>query len=164
MDASRILLALSVTMLLLILAASMSYETVWSSPEAHPTINTMEVGGVRAVEDSEHWGLGLAFGITTIVALVTTLLFATGPPRYDLQRNIAVLLGGTLYLAVFVVMMLQYRHDVEHGPTLLGPFAKPTTWMVFGLWSVPGIFVAIYCVKFETWFDDDESRHEGKTR
>lgn len=162
MDAPRILLVLSLAMLLQMVAAALSYETARSAPQEHQTVAEMEIGGERAVEDAEHWGFGLVFGITTILSLVATLFLATGQARYAVQRKLAIFVGAAAYLAVFVVMMLRYRDYTEQGPTLLGPLATPTTWMVFGLWGVPAIFVLIYCVKFDTWFGDDETQSEGK--
>lgn len=123
----------------------------------------MEIGGTLALEDAEQWGLGLAFGIVTIFALVGSLMFAAQHAKYALQVTLAVLCGGILYVAMFVVMMLSFRDYVREGPSLLGPFAAPTTWMVFGLWAVPMIFVVMYCVKFNTWFaPQTESQAEGE--
>lgn len=162
-DTPRVLLALSVTLLLLMTVAAVTYESAWSKPEPHPTIATMEIGGTRAAEDAQHWLLGLAFGVVTICALVASLIFAAERSEYALQVKLAVLFGGTLYVAMFVVMMLSFRDFASEGPSLLGPFAAPTTWMVFGLWAVPLIFVVIYCVKFNTWFaPETESHPEGE--
>ena len=155
-NAPRILLGLSIAMIVLIIVAVLSYETAWSGATAHPSIANMEIGGERATDDANNWLLGLAFGATTIASLVATLLFVSGPSQYARTRTLAILFGGVAYLTVFVVMMLRYRDYAVEGPSLLGPFSVPTTWMVFGLWSVPAIFVAIYCVKFDTWFSSDE--------
>jgi len=163
LDTPRILLALSVALLLLIIVAALSYETAWSSAPGHPSIAAMEIGGERASEDGKNWLLGLAFGTTTILSLVATLFFASGPSRYSTQRRLAIVAGAVGYIAMFVVMMVQYRDYAVEGPSMLGPFATPTTWMVFGLWSVPAVFVVIYCLKFDTWFgSDDTTRNEGE--
>tara|TARA_Y100000385_G_scaffold287591_2_gene352167 strand:- start:198 stop:716 length:519 start_codon:yes stop_codon:yes gene_type:complete len=152
LDAPRVLLVLSISLLLLMIGASVTYESAWSKPEQHSRISSMEIGETQAVEDAGHWGFGLAFGMVTLFALVASLMFAAQHSKYALQLKLAVLGGGIVYVATFVWMMLSYRNYVREGPSLLGPFAAPTTWMVFGLWAVPMIFVVIYCVKFDTWF------------
>lgn len=123
----------------------------------------MEIGGTRAADDAQHWGLGLAFGVVTIVSLVTSLRCAARRPKYALRVDLAVLGGGILYVAMFVIMMLSFRDYAREGPSLLGPFSAPTTWMVFGLWAVPLVFVVMYCVRFNTWFaPETESQDEGE--
>ncbi|MEM6468044.1 MAG: hypothetical protein AAF802_00640 [Planctomycetota bacterium] len=162
MDSSRALLILSALLLLLMVVATFSYDTAWSSPQQHPQIETMEIGGARATEDAQHWWLGLGFGVVTIVTLVATLLFAAREGQYAKSLSRAVIAGGFVYAAVFVGMMVSYRQYAAGTPMKLGPFAAPTTWMVFGLWAVPMIFVAIYCVKFNAWFAaDSETPSEG---
>ncbi|MEM1228056.1 MAG: hypothetical protein AAGJ40_20390 [Planctomycetota bacterium] len=162
MDASRALLILSSLLLLLMVGATISYDTAWSSPQRHPQIETMEIGGSRAVEDAQHWWLGLGFGLVTILTLVATLLFAARDGQHAKSLSRAVVAGGFMYVAVFVGMMVSYRQYTAGKPMTLGPFAAPTTWMVFGLWAVPMIFVAIYCVNFNAWFAaDSETQPEG---
>ena len=157
LDIPRILLSLALVMLLLIVAAAWSYDSAWATAENHPAIGTMEIGGQRAIDDAKHWLLGLAFGVVTISTLVVTLLLASGPDEFKRRRRIAICIGGLACLSVFVLTMLRYRDFAVGEPTLLGPFATPTTWMVFGLWSAPSIFVVIYCVTFKSWFADDDS-------
>lgn len=161
-DAPRILLALAVAMILLIVVAAFSYETTWSNPPVHPNIATMEIGGERAADDANNWLLGLVFGVTMILLLVVSLFLAPGQSQNAVQRKLAIASGGVVYVAVFVVMMLRYRDYALEGPSLLGPFTTPTTWMVFGLWIAPAVFVVIYCAKFETWFgSEDPTQSEG---
>lgn len=163
-DAPRILLILCVLMLLLIIAATYSYQTAWTEAEPHPGISTMEVGGARAVEDSQHWILGLAFGVVTVLSLIASLLFATQHTKYASQLTLAIMIGGLAYVAVFVGMMFSYRDYAQQGASLIGPFTAPTTWMVLGLWAVPVIFVAMYCVKFNTWFaSESETSAESES-
>ncbi|MEM9366697.1 MAG: hypothetical protein AAGD07_11940 [Planctomycetota bacterium] len=154
-DAPRLLLLFSSLLLLLIVVAACLYDTAWDSSQRHPRVATMEVGGPRSSEDAQHWWLGLGFGVVTILTLVTSLLFAAreGEQARSLRR--AVIAGGFVYIAVFVGMMMSYRRYMTEEPTTLGPFAAPTTWMVLGLWTVPLLFVAIYCIHFRDWFEAD---------
>ena len=93
----------------------------------------------------------------TIFSLVATACLASGPSQYVRQRTLAICSGGFVFVAVFVVMMFEYHEYASGGPSLLGPFTTPTTWMVLGLWGVPTVFVFIYCLTFDTWFGSDET-------
>lgn len=172
MDNPRWLLLLSVALLTLMVVAGVSYDFKESTPAVHPNIATMEVGGQRALDDAEHWSLGLGFGLVMIALLTTCLMLAADHAPQAASLRLVILAGGGLFGLVFSAMMLAYRDYVaQESPPLWGPFPTPTTWMIFGVWLTPAAFTAIYCFGFNKWFispkdlaHDDAASPQGTTK
>ena len=155
-DSPRLFSGLAVVLLLLVVAATFSYQTAWDSPEPHPTIPAMEVGGERLVDDANHWALGIVFGGTIILMFSASLLLAP-EVRRRFKLRAAIYATSVLFLTIFFAMMLLFRsYAIAETPTLFGPFPAPTTLMLFGVWCVPMIFAAIYSLGFNAWFSKDE--------
>lgn len=155
-DIPRLFSGLAVVLLLLVVGATFSYQTAWDSPEPHPTIPAMEVGGERSVDDADHWALGIVFGGTIILMFSASLLLAP-EVRQRFKLRVAIYATSALFLTIFIAMLLLFRsYAIAETPTLFGPFPAPTTLMLFGVWCVPMIFAAIYSLGFNAWFAEDE--------
>ncbi len=157
-DVVRGLLALCLVIGALLLYAAMGFEQARVPSEKHPdfTLSVMEVGGPRSEEDLVRWNEGLVFGIVVIVTLTATLLVGVDSSNPQIRRFFSWILGvGLIYVLTFVAMMLSWReYAADSDRELWGPFPAPVTWMVFGVWLVPGLFTAIYVAGFQKWFVD----------
>jgi hypothetical protein len=157
-DAVRWLLALCLVIGSLLLYAAMDFEQAHVPSAKHPdfSLSVMEVGGPRSEEDIVRWNEGLVFGIVVIVTLTATLLVGVDSSSPEIRRFRFWILGvGLIYVLTFVAMMLSWReYAADSDRALWGPFPAPVTWMVFGVWLVPGLFTVIYVAGFQKWFVD----------
>lgn len=157
LDAPRVLLTLAIALLVLLITATLTYDSPYAKPTGHPQFEQMEVGGVRAIEDAKHWRMGLAFGVVMIMVFMSLLMIGVQniDQRRPLQWMIAA--GAIVYISAFVAVMVAYRnYATAETPSLTGPFPAPTTIMMFGLWAAPVVFTLIYCIGFHRWFVEDE--------
>ena len=154
-DVTRWLLALCLMIGGLLIYAATGFEHAHVSSAVHPVfVSTMEVGGARGEGDIIHWNEGLVFGTVVIVTLTATLLIGVDSSSSGIKRiRCWILAVGLVYVLTFVAMMFSWREYASQAThELWGPFPAPVTWMVFGIWLVPGLFTLIYVAGFHTWF------------
>ena len=148
-----ILLALLILLCSLLAGAALFGVHTEQSSEKHPRIAKMDIAADQATYDATRQLLGCAVGSTMILIFSTCLCI--GAEETQRRRLLRLLIGlaTIVYLAVFFVMMTSWRSSMARPTTeLWGPFPAPTTWLVFGLWSVPMLFVLIYVVGFRHSF------------
>ena len=154
----RWLLLLGCALLLLIPIVTFASDTAWSGATPHPRIDQMQVGALRATDDADNWWLGLTFGLLVIATLVGCLMLAANGTRNSSSLCKVTALGGLLFAGSFVAMMVSYRSFTNTPEQRLwGPFPAPTSWMVFGVWFTPLVFLAIYSIGYRKWFASEES-------
>ena len=152
-----ILLALLILLCSLLAAASVFGVNMMQSTQPHPRFESMDIAADQYTHDAARHLLGLAVGSTMILIFSTCLCLGVEETQHRFLLRILIGLATIVYLSVFFVMMMSWRSLVSRPNTdLWGPFPAPTTWLVFGLWSVPLLFVFIYVVGFRHWYGDDE--------
>jgi len=128
---------------------------------AHPKISSMSQGGDGQARHGG-WALvaGWILGVMQISFFVGTALFAI--QRQGRGQGL-VLLAGAAHLLIFAMLIASYVGylRVPEAP-LVWSFPRPTTWMLFGLWTIPVVFTVLYVVNFSSWVfsADDEIRFQ----
>ena len=127
----------------------------------HPTYSTMLQGGSGKDRHEGILWLGWLFGIFISTLFVSALAF--GARRKDVVGPIKVpiAIGGVIYLLIWTAMVWTYRGfmngDTE-GRFLSLPI--PTAWMVYGFWLFPTFFIALFIIKYNDFFWNDEIESE----
>ena len=150
--------------LLLALCLVVGVALFWEEPPdsqgyGHGELSTMRQGGAGERHAQVLW-LGAAFGVLQLLLFVACLGFGLRGARGSSRaKRRALLLGGVLYLAVFMVLVLTYQDYVKDPTRLLVSLPPPTAVMLWVLWPFPLYFVLVYSLKFEDWvFRKEDSR------
>jgi hypothetical protein len=113
--------------------------------------------------------LGWTFGVLQIALFVTCMTLgvsrrpfaADATPSAIASRRLLVLLfaaGAAAYVGVWTQIVRTDRAATMSGEvTYLGWFPTATSWMLFGLWLAPLVFVAAYIIGFSRWIMPPES-------
>ena len=119
----------------------------------------MRQGGTGERHAQVLW-LGAAFGVLQLLLFVACLAFGLRGARGSSRaKRRALLLGGLLYLAVFMALVLAYQDTLQDPTRLLVSLPPPTAVMLWVLWPFPLYFVLVYSLKFEDWvFRKEDSR------
>ena len=139
---------------------------------AHDRFQAVDQGGSGQERHENVLLAGWFLGAIVIALFVCLLAWAAQTPRddsgLDRLRTWAFLLGGFLFEGVFTLMCLAYHKSLAHpaDPAFLGPFPAGTSWMMFGIWLVPGFFIVLYVVFFNRWIlpPDRLQRFEQRIR
>ena len=127
----------------------------------HPEFKTMQSGGNGEMRHSRVLWLGWAFGMLQIAFFVCLLAFG-GQKRGQLGPLGPPLIGGgILFAAIFTAMVYSYNNymlEDQHAMVLSLPI--PTAWMIYGVWPIPIVFMALYMFTFGSW----TFREEDMTR
>ncbi|MEE3370744.1 MAG: hypothetical protein VX346_15495 [Planctomycetota bacterium] len=69
------------------------------------------------------------------------------------------LFGGLLFEGVFALLCRSYQVSLldPANTRFLGSFPEATTWLLFGIWFAPGVFVALYVLFFDRWIFSSQS-------
>ena len=61
--------------------------------------------------------------------------------------------GGLVFEVVFALLCRSYQISMldPANTRFLGSFPEATTWLLFGIWFAPGVFVALYVLFFDRW-------------
>ena len=117
----------------------------------HGELSTMRQGGTGERHSQVLW-LGVAFGVLQLLLFVACLGFGLRGVRGSSRaKRRALLLGGVLYLAVFLVLIVAYQDYLKDPTRLLVSLPPPTAVMLWVLWPFPLYFVLVYSLKFEDW-------------
>ena len=150
--------------LLLALCLVVGVALFWEEPagsqgHGHTELSTMRQGGTGERHSQVLW-LGVSFGILQLLLFVACLGFGLRGARGSSRaKRRALLLGGVLYLAVFMVLIFTYQDYVKDPTRLLVSLPPPTAVMLWVLWPFPLYFVLVYSLKFEDWvFRKEDSR------
>ena len=104
--------------------------------------------------------LGWLFGLTQIGFFVTCMSLGISHSIRQGRGSLWFLFGvGTLaYAGSLTMMSIANRTAIrsEHF-SFLGWFPAATSWMLFGMWSAPLLFVLAYLVGFDRWIIPPES-------
>ena len=129
---------------------------------AHSKFTAMDQGGDGAERHESLLLTGWMFGSVVIAIFVSLLAWGTvcQPGKSD-HRTWAFLIGGLLYEGVFAMMCLAYRNSLtDSGVAFLGPFPAGVSWLLFGVWLIPGFFIILYVVFFDRWIMPPESKRK----
>ena len=153
-----VVFAVLIALCAVVLAVALTDEPADSRGIDHPSFETMRQGGDSDRHDSVLL-LGWLYGtlsIALIVGLMALGLRRGG--RLPGRSGPALLVGLTLVVLVFTLLVLSYRGYVVPGAgrTLFGSFPRPSAWMLYGLWPVPLVFAALYMRNFDRWVISEE--------
>ncbi len=120
--------------------------------QEHPTFSSM----LRADDGPQRYEHGRwpawAFGSLTIAFLVGCLALGMSKGGRLAARKWVLIFGGLLFEATFVLMMIAYeRYLTDDAPRLILGFPAPTAVMLFGMSTVPLVFLTVYVVMFDRW-------------
>ena len=142
--------------LLLALCLVVGGALFWEEPPdsqgyGHGELSTMRQGGTGERHAQVLW-LGVAFGVLQLLLFVACLGFGLRGARGSSgAKRRALLLGGVLYLAVFLVLIVAYQDYLKDPTRLFLSLPLPTAVMLWVLWPFPLYFVFVYSMKFEDW-------------
>jgi len=112
----------------------------------------MMIGGPAHERTGDLLWIGWAYGTLQLVLFVA--LLAPGFTKAALRGGAAKAIlwgGGLLYVALFTLVMFQYRGEISvdgHSPGL-----PNSTWTaIFVLWPCPYLFIAAYSFGFKRFF------------
>ena len=129
----------------------------------HPEFGTMQIGGDLHRHDATLI-YGFLFGILQILFFAGLLVLAIGRRlrTADGRPNgwLALALGFAAYLGVFTLMVRSYAAFVRAGAEsdLFLWFPPPSAWMLYGIWTVPAVFIVLFVVRFDSWILTPEDR------
>ena len=163
---TAVLFVLLVGMCALVVLAGLVEEVPSQRGLAHPEFPTMALGGAPEARHGSVLWLGWAFGAIAIAIFQTLIDWSLrrdgGAGRPEARR--AFFAGGLVLQGVFLALVLSYRGFMEDplGRGLVLGFPAPTAWMMYGIWGVPLILVALYVWRFDSWIwsaGDEEEFH-----
>ena len=157
----QILFATALGMCAVVVVAFLIAEPADSHGFPHPDYPTMEQGGCGLERHGPILWLGWIFGVLEILFFVAAMALAARK-REDLRGlGKPLLWGAVAYLAVWTLQVVAYRgYMTDPDPALFLAFPAPTAVMMYGLWGVPIIFMALYFFGFDRWILTDEDVEE----
>ena len=146
-----VLFGLLLALCLVVGVALFLEEPPGSQGYGHGELSTMRQGGTGERHSQVLW-LGVAFGVLQLLLFVGCLGFGLRGARGSSRaKRRALLLGGVLYLAVFMVLIFAYQDYLKDPTRLFLSLPLPTAVMLWVLWPFPLYFVFVYSMKFEDW-------------
>jgi hypothetical protein len=152
-----VLLACTLALLGVLVAVLCLPESPNAHGGPHPGLAPMHQGGEGWQRHGRLLAVGWTYGVLQIGLFVTAL-------RLGLRRGkgrAVLALGGIAYGAAFTLVMAAYAGEISSGTThLVLGFPLSTAVMLFVLWPLPGIFIAAYVLKFDSWVLSPEDRRK----
>lgn len=124
---------------------------------AHPTYETMLVGGEGAARHGVILWMGLAFGLLQVTFFIALLAFGARKHGSAGPFKAPLIVGFVLFALIFVAMFSAYRGYMQSDdPDQLFAFPYPTAWMIYGIWGFPLFFMFLYMIFFDRWTFTEE--------
>jgi hypothetical protein len=157
-------LVLLVVLWLLVLYALSTPEAPNGHGIKHATIHAMDQGGDGNQRHESVIVTGWLLGSAMIVLF--TGLISWGTVRRPSQvvsadgnqrsRSVGRLtwffIGGMLLEGVFGMLCYSYWTSLaDPRANFSGPFPPAVSWMLFGVWLLPGVFIVLYVAFFDRW-------------
>ena len=130
----------------------------------HTRFSEMDQGGDGTERHESLLIPGWIFGSVLIALFVSLLAWGTAdePSRTDTTESSrarksyarvgAFVFGGLIYESVFGMLCLVYRDSLaDPDVAFAGPFPAGVSWLLFGIWLIPGLFIVLYVVFFHRW-------------
>ena len=152
-----LLLALVVGIAAVLLAAARVEEPPAAAGEPHPEFAPMQRGGDGMRRAAPVLMYGWAFGALQVGFFAAC--FALGLRRRGSLGSLRTPLWAGLvgYQAVWALLVWLYAVFArDPSPVLWLSFPPPTAVMLFGLWPLPLVFMAIYLRAFDRWMPGEE--------
>ena len=153
MNAERLILFWLLMMCIAVGLSLTTPEPVGGHGTQHNTHTAMFAGSPTPPSD-RILILGWMFGLASVGLFVTcmTLGITRRSERSDPLRYVLFGVGALLYAGVVTMMAYADRMAVRSGEVAyLGWFPAGTSWMLFGMWIAPLVFVAAYVIGFRRW-------------
>ena len=150
---------LSVLLFVILLALLALVGSLWFAEETanqrgmvHAQYPTMLAGADGDVRHGHM--LGRIWVFMVLQACLFSGLILLGLRRRGAFPGLKLLsLGILAYLGVITMLVLSYGASIDAGalrPLVLS-FPAPTAWMLYGVWTVPAVFIVLYVARFDQW-------------
>lgn len=164
-------LPIPLLILVILLALLAIVGSLWTVPRpenangvAHDEFSSMRSGGEGLSRLEPVLGRGWLVGALEISLFVALMALGLRRGRGLPKGAWQLLVGLALCVVVFSLVVrtyLSYAESPLEGPLVLG-FPVPTTWMLYGLWTVPAVFLLLYIARFDRWIFSAEDEREFK--
>jgi len=146
-----ILFGLLILLCLLVGSVLFLEEPPESQGYRHWEKETMRQGGTGERHSKILW-LGTALGILQLLFFVSCLAFGVLRQQgFPQGQWWSFLVGGFLYVSVFLLMIFTYWDYVNDPSELFLSLPVPTAVMLLVLWPFPLYFVLFYSLRFDDW-------------
>lgn len=129
----------------------------------HPEFATMQVGGAPTRHETTLLPAFL-FVLLQVLVFAGLLYMAVGRRLSRKGGALWLAMGTGALLTAFVCLFITYRGFLETGSetALAFSFPVPSAWMLYGVWTAPLFFIALYVVRFDDWIllPEDRKRFE----
>jgi len=134
-------------------------------PHRNPIFPDMNQGGSGQQRHASVLLGGWLFGALQIALFTGLLAWSAGLPAAAQSQQSAArqshswllpglfVFGGLVFEVVFALLCRSYQVSMldPANTQFLGSFPEATTWLLFGIWFAPGVFVALYVLFFDRW-------------
>ena len=111
--------------------------------------STMQQGGAGVERHTHLWLLGWAFATLQVVFIVTCMTLGMVERR---QGMWVFGLGGSLFVLLFTLLFITDAMYARGDATpLVLSFPLPTALMLYGISTIPLLFMFIYIKTFDSW-------------
>ena len=153
MNHGKFIFLIFLAMALVVVTAFVIHDGSYDHGQQHPDHAEMNQGGDGVRHQQGHTLLlGETLGVLQIILFVTLLSFGL---RSIPRQRITLLIGGILYLGIFLAMLCSYRATIDgplaHPPELFLGLPVATAWMIYGLGGFPLFFARLYMIHFDRW-------------
>ncbi len=152
MKRASLVFAIALGLAALLLAVFSLPEPPQGHGAIHPKYATMEHGG-DGIDRSGHvlwigWGLGVL-----MIAFFVSLIALSASTRQGLRGlGLPLFVVGFAFESVWTALVLSYHAYATGAETLLFlGFPASTAWVLFAIWPIPALFVALYVLGFDRW-------------
>lgn len=152
MKLSSLVLAVAMGIAVLMLALFSLPEPQQSHGATHPEFSSMEHGGAGIDRSGYVLLLGWGFGVLEIALFVAMIALGANTRRGLRGLGPLLVIAGICFASVWTALVFSYRAYATGTETVLFlGFPAPTAWVLFAIWPVPALFVALYSLGFDRW-------------
>lgn len=120
----------------------------------HPEFGTMLQSSPQIGPNSIFQLLSAIFGILIVCHFILLLFIGLDNrlPRASKKARAAIWIGGVIYVAVFILLLLVHWDYNENVRVIFfGGFPLPTAIMLYVLITTPVYFTILYILRFNQW-------------
>jgi len=135
-----------------------------ASGEPHHQFQTMRQGGDGLARSEPLLGRIWLLGVLQVAMYASFMTLAVNRRHRDRRFALCLAGGCVAMVGVWSVLLLAYQASWSQSvPNLVFGFPTASAWMLYGVWTVPVVFVAMYRFGFRRWIytPEDQRRFEA---